>query len=203
MRLQLVVTFALVSSAFAQRNPFGTSGDMPRSGIPLIAEPRNFGSGRITPSNPGALPPGSRSGPGRIMGGRPYAAYGPICDADAGFDGLYSADASFDVPRDGYVLDGFYSHRAPYQAQPEVPTPTIFINEDFQIDPIHPQLRDYSNVKLPEPGTVLFPPSTAIAPPTQPALQPAPALADDQPAIFLIALQDHTIVPAIAYWVQG
>ncbi len=29
------------------------------------------------------------------------------------------------------------------------------------------------------------------------------ALADDQPTIFLIAMQDHTIRPVIAYWVQG
>ncbi len=30
-----------------------------------------------------------------------------------------------------------------------------------------------------------------------------PALADDQPTIFLIALSDRTILPVIAYWVDG
>jgi hypothetical protein len=28
-------------------------------------------------------------------------------------------------------------------------------------------------------------------------------LRDDQPTIFLIALTDHTVVAAIAYWVEG
>ena len=97
------------------------------------------------------------------------------------------------------MFDGFYAGLAPFQnqTQPEVPTPLVVINQDFQIATIHPQLRDYTNVKLPEPGTVLLPPSTATTPPTD------PELADDQPTILLIALQDHTILPAMAYWVQG
>jgi hypothetical protein len=206
MRLQLVVTFALVSSAFAQRNlnPIRTNGNMPRSVIPLTAGARAFGPGLIPLPNPGALPPGSRFGPGRINGSRFYAAYGaaydPIYDADASFDGFYADHG------DGF--DGFYSDLspdayAPYQTQPEVPTPSVVINEAFRTDTIHPQLRDYSNVKLPEPGTVVVPPSAATAAPTQPALQSAPALADDRPIIFLIALQDHVILPAVAYWVEG
>ena len=194
MRLQLVVSLALVSSALAQRNPIRTSGAMPRSGAPSTGGNRPVG-----PSTPGALPPGSLSGPGRMNGGRPNvaygAAYGALYDSDA--DGFYSSDAGFDVP-DGYIDDGFYSHRPPRE-QPEMPLPTVIINEGFRIDPIHPQLRDYTNVKLPEPGTVLYPPSTATAGPTE----PPPVLADAQPPIFLIALQDHVILPALAYWVQG
>ena len=203
MRLRLAVTFALVSSAFAQRspNPIRSNGNMPRSGIPSIGGLRAFGPGWIPLPNPGGQPPDSRSGPGRLNG-HFYAAYGaaydPIYDADASFDGFYSDHTSFDG------FDGFYSGlSAPDQAQLEVPTPAVVINENFRTDTIHPQLRDYSNVKLPEPGTVLVPSSTAIAPPTRPEAQPAPALADDQPTIFLIALQDHVILPTIAYWVQG
>jgi hypothetical protein len=201
MRLPLVVTIALVSSAFAQRNPnpIRANGNMPRSGIPLtspsITGPRAFGPGL----NPGPLPLASRFGSGQIINGRRfYAAYGaaydPIYDADASFDGFYSPDAGF---------DGFYSDLPPSAFAPEVPTPAVVINADFQTGTIHPQLRDYSNVKLPEPGTVLVPASPATAPPTQSALQPAPAPYDDQPIIFLIAFQDHAILPALAYWVQG
>jgi hypothetical protein len=74
------------------------------------------------------------------------------------------------------------------------PTPTVVINQNFQTDPVRPQFRDYSNVQLPEPGVT-------IAPPSSPAAQAPPA--DDQPVVFLIALRDHTILPAVAYWVQG
>ncbi|HSR08699.1 MAG TPA: hypothetical protein VLM42_16220, partial [Bryobacteraceae bacterium] len=61
--------------------------------------------------------------------------------------------------------------------------------QNFQTDTIHPQFRDYSNVPLPEPGTVKVPPGSALA--------------DDQPTVFLIAMNDHTIIPVIAYWVDG
>jgi hypothetical protein len=192
----LVVTLALVSSAFAQRNPSPTraSGNVPRSGIPVAGGLRAFG-----PAS--ALPTGSRFGPGQIINGRRfYAAYGaaydPIYDAEASFDAFYAPDANFDG------FDGFYSDLPPSAYAPEMPTPAVVVNDSFQTGAIHPQLRDYSNVKLPEPGTVLVPAPTA-APPTQSALQPAPGLDDDQPIIFLIAFQDHAILPAIAYWVQG
>jgi hypothetical protein len=198
MRLQLVVTLALVSSAFAQRNPIHTNGNMPVSGIPSNGGLRAFGPGLIPLPNPGALPPASPFGPGKLIGSRFYAAYGaaydPIYDSEASFDGFYSDHAdSFDPFYSGLSPDGY----ALYQAQPEMPTPSVVINEGFRTGPIHPQLRDYSNVRLPEPGTVVVPPSTAATLPTQ------PALTDGEPIIFLIALQDHVIVPAIAYWVQG
>jgi hypothetical protein len=90
----------------------------------------------------------------------------------------------------GFGFDNFnqgaYAPEPP--APPEPPTPTVIINQNFQTDTVRPQFRDYSNVPLPPPGTVRVPPS---------------ALADDQPTIFLIALQDRTILPVIAYWVDG
>ena len=43
----------------------------------------------------------------------------------------------------------------------------------------------------------------AAAPRTAAPSQSPGALADDQPTIFLIAMQDHSIRPVIAYWVQG
>jgi hypothetical protein len=53
-------------------------------------------------------------------------------------------------------------------------------------------------LQLPGPGG---PPAAEQAPVPPPT--PAAAASVDQPAIFLIALQDSTIRPAIAYWVQG
>jgi hypothetical protein len=180
MRLQLVI-FALMSNVFAQR---GANGNMARSGGALTGAAAPFGYSQMTPPNPGPLP----SRPERTNDRSPV-------------NGFYLADLDFDDS--DHVLDGFYAGLAPKQAEPEVFVPLVVINENFRIEPIHPQLRDYSNVNLPEPGTVLFPPSKAPAPLTQPALQPIPDLADDEPLIFLIAFQDHVILPAIAYWVQG
>jgi hypothetical protein len=157
---------------------------MLRSGVGLTG----FGPDAIALPNLGVFPPDFD--PGLINGRRLYASYG------AAYDPIYDADASF---------DGFYSDLPPnpYQAQPGAPTPAVVINEDFQTETIHPQLRDYSNVKLPTPGTGLVPRFTATGSPAQPALQSALVLDNDQPIIFLIAFQDHTILPAIAYWVHG
>ena len=79
----------------------------------------------------------------------------------------------------GFGFDNFYQgdYAPEPPAPPEPPTPTVIINQNFQTEPVHPQFRDYSNMPLPEPGTVTAPP----------APQPG-ALADDQPTIFLIAL---------------
>jgi hypothetical protein len=64
-------------------------------------------------------------------------------------------------------------------------TPVAVVNQDFQTDAGAPSLIDYSNIPLPE------------------ASSDATELKDDQPTVFLIALTDHTVVAAIAYWVDG
>jgi hypothetical protein len=119
---------------------------------------------------------------------------------DYGFDGFYANDyPNGDASSAGPGYAGPYSA---YSGGPAPVPPTVIINQNFQPDSVRPQLRDYSNVPLPEPGAVTVPPGA----PAQPAFPPVattPALADDQPTIFLIAMQDHTIHPVIAYWVQG
>jgi hypothetical protein len=66
-------------------------------------------------------------------------------------------------------------------------TPLAVVNPDFQPDAVNPSIVDYSNAALPEPV----------------ANTDENGLKDDQPTIFLIALTDHTVVAAIAYWVDG
>jgi hypothetical protein len=88
------------------------------------------------------------------------------------------------VPYPVFVGGGYYSGYAPapvngYADQ----APIAYVNRDFRPDAVNPSLVDYSNVPLPEPDQS--------------------GLADDQPTIFLIALTDHTVVAAIAYWVDG
>jgi hypothetical protein len=109
---------------------------------------------------------------------------------DYGFDGFYASD----YPGAG-GNDASPGYAEPFTAEPA--PPTVIINQNFQTDRVRPQFRDYSNVQLPQPGAVAAPPAAAA-----PSQSPG-ALADDQPTIFLIAMQDHSIRPVIAYWVQG
>ena len=205
MRLTLLAVLALVSTAFAQRNlnPIGNNGNVLRPGIPLTGGPGAGTSGRTPPS--AVRPGGGQIGGGRrsFGGGALYVPY-PIYGYGFGFDNFYPggypsvfnpAPGTYDPIFGGYNPGPGYA--APYPAQPMGSTPTVIINQNFQTDTIRPQFRDYSNTPLPEPGTVMAPPAGAVA------IPPAPPLADDQPTIFLIAMQDHTIFPVIAYWVQG
>jgi hypothetical protein len=171
MRLALFVVFALGTAAFAQtHSATGSYGNVLHPGVPS--------SGALRAPSPTARPNvGSSFNRGRrTYGGNavyvPYPIYG--YGYGYGFDNFYQ---------------GAYAPEPP--APPDAPTPTVIINQNFQTDTIHPQFRDYSNVQLPEPGTVLVPPGSGSA------------LADDQPTVFLIAMNDHTILPVIAYWVDG
>lgn len=170
MRLALFAFFALGTAALAQtHSPTGSYGNVLHPGVPspgtLRAPSPTFRPGAGSSFNRGR----------RNFGGNtvyvPYYGYG----YGFGFDNFYP---------NGYT--GAYAPEPP--APPDAPTPTVIINQNFQTEPVRPILRDYSNVPLPEPGTVKVPPGSALA--------------DDQPTIFLIALRDRTILPVIAYWVD-
>jgi hypothetical protein len=62
--------------------------------------------------------------------------------------------------------------------------PTVLVNPNYAPDTANPVMRDYSYL-----------PATGDA---APAPQPNPTAS----VIFLIAMKDHTIYPAIAYWVE-
>ena len=69
--------------------------------------------------------------------------------------------------------------------------PVVIINQYFRPDSANPVVRDYSNVPLPEPAPQATNAGDSAANPS------------DQQVMFLIAMKDHTIYPAIAYWVEG
>lgn len=98
--------------------------------------------------------------------------------------GYYDYDAP-SAPTAGYTQyqGGAYDQ----MSQP----PVVIINQYFRPDSANPVVRDYSNVPLPEPGQFQTPPANND--------QSATA---DQQVMFLIAMKDHTIYPAIAYWVE-
>jgi endonuclease YncB( thermonuclease family) len=63
--------------------------------------------------------------------------------------------------------------------------PVVIINQYFRPDAANPVIRDYSNVPLPE------------------SQREAAPQASEPQVMFLIAMKDHTIFPAVAYWVDG
>jgi len=173
---------------------------------PAVFAQHGHGGSRGGGSHPGVSSPGSSrpaapappgAGSSRFAGRRAYgggAVYVPYPVYGFGYGA-------------GYVLDGFYAndynpaasgydpgYTDPYSADAAPAPPTVVINQNFQTDSVRPQFRDYSNVPLPQPGIVAVPPGSNRAP---------TALPDDQPTIFLIAMQDHSIHPVIAYWVLG
>lgn len=119
-----------------------------------------------------------------------------------------SHGVAYAVPYPVFYGGGYYDYDAPpapvgpdaaaaYQVQgyeQMTQPPVVIINQYFKPDTANPVLRDYSNVPLPAPGA---------QPETQPQNDSSAATNNDQQVIFLIAMKDHTIFPAIAYWVEG
>jgi hypothetical protein len=91
------------------------------------------------------------------------------------------------VPYPVFIGGGYYE--PVYASGYADPSPIAVVNPNFQADGGNLRIVDYSNVPLPE---AIVPDATD-----------ANGLRDDQPTIFLIALTDHTVVAAIAYWVEG
>jgi hypothetical protein len=95
------------------------------------------------------------------------------------------------VPYPVFIGGGYYNgyYAAPLAADYGYANsaPVAVVNPDFQPDSVNPTIVDYSNTPLPEPA----------------ANTDENGLKDDQPTIFLIALTDHTVVAAIAYWADG
>ena len=189
MRLAFVGLLVWSSLGLAQQrtlNPMGGNGNILRPGVPLSGPPAQ---GRwfqaVSPQGP------ARSGPrpSSFSGGAVFVPY-PIGGAAPGYTVHNPPPGYYDPIFGGYTPPA-YAPVPAYEPAPP-PTPTVVINQNFQTDSVRPQFRDYSNVQLPEPGVTAVPPA--------PQANAAP---DDQPTVFLIALRDHTILPAVAYWVQG
>lgn len=93
----------------------------------------------------------------------------------------------FAVPYPVFIGGGYYAPPvSAYDYGYTDQAPIAVVNPDFQTDAGTPSLVDYSNVPLPEAADT-----------------DANGLKDDEPTVFLIALTDHTVVAAIAYWVEG
>lgn len=105
----------------------------------------------------------------------------------------------FDGYNQGYYPDP--QAGASYQQAPATP-PVVIVNQGYVPEQIHPVMHDYSNADLPQ-----APALRTYEIPTRPIPDPKELAAAreeaERPTIFLIAFKDHTILPALAYWVDG
>jgi len=169
------------------------------------------GFGRL--ANPGgAVPTTGGAGFGRLVypgTGAPAVAGTRARPGSAGISvapppavGHGSHSTPVIVPYPVFYGGGYYDYEAPPAQMANYPqpgdqmqsSPVVIINQYFRPDTANPVINDYTNVPLPE--------ATRRPPEPQSAagiVQPQ----DTQPIMFLIAMKDHTIYPALAYWVEG
>lgn len=90
---------------------------------------------------------------------------------------------------------GYYYEPAIDQAPRALEPPIVITNQDYRPEALNPVLRDYSNAPLMESPSL-----------EQRQSEPPPAIiqqADPAPTIYLIALNDGTIVAALGFWMDG
>ena len=119
----------------------------------------------------------------------PYPVYFAGYYPNPFYDGSGYATAPAPPP-DGYVSGPGYYGNDPSQggAQPGYPAPgypSVIVNPNYTPETANPVLRDYSYI-----------------PDTVPQQDSQSTAANPPSVFFLIALKDHTIYPAIAYWVE-
>ena len=181
----------------------------------LIAQsPTGFG--RL--SNPSGIPPSQAgAGFGRLIypgtGGPPAVrrpasgAFRPVAPPNVGhrhdgaiivpypvfYGGYYSG---YDAPPAPTQYDNGYDGGYGY-GQQQQPSPVVIINQNFRPDTPQPVLHDYTDTPLPPAY------GGQNQPQSQTQTQDQPPGGDSQSIIFLIAMRDHTIYPAVAYWVEN
>jgi hypothetical protein len=181
--------FAASAIEAQQSHPVNPSGFgsvlYPGTGVPPPSAHGGFGS---------VLNPGTGVPPGVKAPGRPNGTPGNKPVPPPAAHPQHSRTVVVPVPV--YYGGSFFSDSGNGYAQQPAPSydygladaapgqsPVVIINQGYRPDYVNPSVRDYSNVPLPEPGPDYR--------------------ASDQPTIYLVALSDHTIIPTIAYWVDG
>jgi hypothetical protein len=197
--------FVSGSCLLAQTSATGFGRQINPSGIPS----GNWGAGfgrmiypgtggppaAVRPGTPGA-PAGRGGGRGRVVVPPPIAhqghANGAIVAYPVYYGGYYYPYDAPAAPQQGYGYGPNYDPGYDPNNGGQ-PSPVVIINQNFKPDVINPVVTDYSNTQLPQ----------YIPAPQAPAPQPTVSGGDNTPSlIFLIAMKDHTIYPAVAYWVE-
>ena len=177
--------------------------------ISLIAIPLVFGATALAQYTPGSRPHSYTVGnvlhPGGVPpqqpAGAPIAPMGGYGQPHSGGAGRGQGRANAPHPshaRNAIVpvyFGGFYYEPAIDQGPRAQEPPIVITNQDYRPEALNPVLRDYSNAPLMESPSL-----------EQRQSDPPPAViqqADPAPTIYLIALNDGTIVAALGFWMDG
>ncbi len=106
----------------------------------------------------------------------------------------------YDVPPVGY-----YDQAQPIvqQQQQSMVPPVVIINQNYRPDTANPVVRDYSSDQGQQDSSSLRRYDAPVHPMPDPNELQQSKVDDQKPTIYLIAFKDHTILPALAYWVEG
>jgi hypothetical protein len=196
MRLIAVVLLMAGSTAWAQR--VGSATGFGRIANPggAVTTTGGAGFGRIIYPGTGA-PAAVRSQTGNAV----FTAVPPPVN-----HGIHATPLL--VPYPVFYGGGYYNYDAPpaqmaaypQYGDPNQSSPVVIINQYFRPETANPVLHDYTDVPLPEGVS-----RGADGQPTgaAPRATQRDTSQDNQPIMFLIAMKDHTIYPALAYWVEG
>ncbi len=90
---------------------------------------------------------------------------------------------------------------APQEQQQPVTPPVVIINQSYRPEAVNPVVRDYSDADLPPTVRSYDAPVRPMPEPSD--LKKTSRVDEQQATIYLIAFKDHTIFPALAYWIDG
>jgi len=197
MRLLALALAIAGSSLFAP----GLIGQSP-TGFGRLSNPSGIqpsqagaGFGRLVYPGTGGPPVARRPGftpvPGRPFAppavAHPFHGNSVIVPYPVYYGGYYYPYDAPLAPPQGYEGDYGYSQQQP--------APVVILNQNFRPDTGY------------QPGPYGSAPPPAVPPATpdqgQTQTQPQAAAGESSSIIFLIAMKDHTIFPAVAYWVEG
>lgn len=102
---------------------------------------------------------------------------------------------------------GYPPDQAMAGAQQPVTPPVVIINQAYKPEAVSPVMHDYETNSDRQstasgPQTYIAPVHPFPDPNEQKQARPA-AVQDDKPTLYLLAFKDHTILAALAYWVEG
>ncbi len=109
----------------------------------------------------------------------------------------------YDLSQTGYYQEPVPVQVPVQQQQPATPT-VVIINQGYRPDTANPVVRQYNSDTTVESENI-----RRYQAPVHPLPEPnanngeTAAVQEDKATIYLIAFKDHTILPALAYWVEG
>ena len=137
----------------------------------------------------GAISRGARGPSGRYatppLIAHPAHGYGVLVPIPVYYGaGYYGYDPS--IPVGAQSAPAYDAGQANYGYGSPDQSPVVVINQNFRPDMANPAMQDIPD----DSGIRRFDATTS-------------AVRDQQPTLYLIAMQDHSIVAAIGYWVEG